>query len=53
MELKVNDLVHDRYWPWRLGIVIRKLKTVVHVRWSGGDVWAYDMPHSKFLELDE
>jgi hypothetical protein len=47
--LKKDDHVHDKGWPWRLGVVIRVLKTRVHVQWTGGEVWNYDLPHTQFL----
>lgn len=43
--------VFDRWWPYRLGKVVKALKTRTHVRWSDGEVWRYDKAHRQFLEI--
>lgn len=54
-SFKRKDKVYDRWWPWRLGIVLKVLKTRLHVKWLSGynneadRLWIYDIPHSKFL----
>jgi len=47
--LKKDDKVHDRWWPIRLGVVVRVLKTRIHVQWTDGEIWNYDEPHTIFL----
>lgn len=42
--------VYDRWWPWRLGVIVKCGKASVCVRWSDGDVWRYDSAHLQFLE---
>lgn len=49
-HLKQRTRVFDRWWPYRYGVVIKRLKTRLHVRWSDGEVWNYDRPHMQFLE---
>lgn len=49
--MSVGDIVYDRWWPWRIGFVSKALKTRTHVTWSDGEVWNYDRPHARFLEL--
>ena len=57
----VGDRVYDRWWDWRLGIVIRVGKSSVRVLWnekrhpvgphhSQSDIWYYDRDHLQFLE---
>jgi hypothetical protein len=41
--------VVDRWWPHRVGTIIRRLKTRLHVQWSDGEVWRYDAAHARFL----
>jgi len=48
--LKVRTNVYDRWWPWRVGTVVKRLKTRVRVMWSNGETWTYDIPHMQFLE---
>jgi hypothetical protein len=43
--------VFDRWWPARLGVVMRRLKTSAIVHWDDGEDWRYDRDHLKFLEL--
>lgn len=50
-ELQPNAKVFDRWWPDRLGIVEKRLKTRLHVRWSDGELWRYDVAHAQFLEV--
>lgn len=49
-HLKQRAVVYDRWWPYRRGVVIKRLKTRLHVQWSDGEVWKYDRPHMQFLE---
>lgn len=43
--------VRDRWWPWRGGIVARRVRQFLHVRWTDtGEVWIYDRAHQQFLE---
>ena len=46
----LSGAVIDRWWPHRVGTVVRRLKTRLHVRWSDGEVWIYDSAHTQFLE---
>jgi hypothetical protein len=41
--------VVDRWWPHRVGTIVRRLKTRLHVQWSDGEVWRYDAAHARFL----
>lgn len=52
-QLRLRQPVRDRWWPWRYGKVVKVLKTVVHVRWSDGELWCYDRAHQKFLVKEE
>lgn len=45
----VAEVVYDRWWPWRLGVVAKRTKTIVRVRWSDGETWKYDRAHRQFL----
>ena len=47
---KVGDRVYDRWWPWKVGIVQKVLKTRVRVSFSG-EVQTYDAAHQQFLRL--
>jgi len=49
VNFKKDDVVHDRWWPWRVGFVARVLKTRLHVTWSDGETWTYDRAHMQFL----
>lgn len=49
-NLKRSTRVYDRWWPNRRGVVVKVLKTRVHVQWWDGEVWSYDKPHMQFLE---
>lgn len=49
-HLKCRTRVFDRWWPYRHGVVIKRLKTRLRVQWSDGEVWTYDQPHMQFLE---
>lgn len=48
--MKRGAIVHDRWWPWRLGRVLRVGKTCTRVRWSDGTEWSYDKAHRQFLK---
>jgi hypothetical protein len=39
----------DRWWPDRVGTVVRRLKTRLHVQWPDGEIWRYDAAHARFL----
>jgi hypothetical protein len=47
---ELSGAVVDRWWPHRVGEVVRRLKTRLHVRWLDGEVWRYDAAHARFLE---
>jgi hypothetical protein len=50
LDVKPGDIVYDAWWPWRLGVVVRVLKTRIKVRYNGLDVvWSYDVAHQRFL----
>lgn len=44
------DVVQDRWWPWRIGRVIKVMKTRIKVRWAHGEIETYDNAHLQFLE---
>lgn len=46
----LSGAVIDRWWPHRVGTVIKRLKTRLHVRWSDGEIWRYDAAHTQFLQ---
>jgi hypothetical protein len=53
-NLKVNDRVHDAWWPYRLGVVTKKTRGTVTVKWVAGmdgvpPASVYDRHHVKFL----
>jgi hypothetical protein len=50
LKLKRKTRVFDRWWPYRYGVVIKVLKTRLHVQWSDGEIWKYDQAHTQFLE---
>ena len=45
----LTGAVVDRWWPHRVGTIVRRLKTRLHVQWSDGEIWRYDIAHAKFL----
>lgn len=58
---RVGDRVFDRWWSWRIGMVIRVGESSVRVLWNEkrhpfgpihnqSDVWYYDRDHLQFLE---
>jgi hypothetical protein len=49
-HLTPRTKVYDRWWPDRLGVIVKRLKTRLDVLWSDGDTWRYDQPHMQFLE---
>lgn len=50
---QVDTNVYDRWWPWRIGTIVKVLKTRLHVQWADGETWVYDRPHEQFLrDLD-
>lgn len=48
--MKLNDPVYDYWWPWRIGIIIKKTRYRLHIKWCDGEIWAYDSAHVKFLK---
>jgi hypothetical protein len=48
-DLDPRTLVHDSWWPWRVGTVIKRGKATAAVQWSDGEVWRYDRDHLQFL----
>jgi len=48
--LKEKTKVYDRWWPWRAGTVVKRMKTRARILWSDGTTWTYDTPHMQFLE---
>lgn len=46
---KLGDKVCDRWWRWKVGRVVKVMKTVVKVQFSDG-VKTYDRAHWQFLE---
>jgi hypothetical protein len=48
-EVRPQMAVYDRWWPYRVGYVIKKLKTRIRVEWSNGEIWTYDQAHLQFL----
>jgi hypothetical protein len=50
--MKLNQIVYDSWWPWRLGKIVKVLKTRIHVMWiDNGRVDSYDKPHQQFLKV--
>lgn len=49
-HLKQRTVVLDRWWPYRRGVIVKRLKTRLRVQWSDGEIWTYDLPHMQFLE---
>lgn len=45
-------LVYDRWWPWRLGRLLKRTKASAVVQWLDGEVWRYDRAHLQFLVED-
>lgn len=48
-DFPVGATVFDSWWPWRVGRVVRQMKTRVRVCWSNGEEWTYDQAHLQFL----
>jgi hypothetical protein len=46
MNFRVGDRVYDRWWPWKVGKVVKVLKTRVQVQFPDR-VTTYDEAHSK------
>ena len=46
----LDGAVIDRWWPQRTGYIAKRFKTCLHVRWSDGEIWRYDVAHTQFLE---
>jgi len=42
--------VYDRWWPSRIGRIIRRTRSTVMVRWDDGKTTVYDKAHQQFLE---
>jgi len=53
--MKVGDKVYDRWWPWRVGKIIKILKTRVKIEFPNifgeKSIVTYDKAHLKFLEV--
>jgi hypothetical protein len=43
LEIHKRRVVYDRWWPHRLGKIVKRTKTTAHVRWSDGEVWPRDL----------
>lgn len=53
-DVKVGMMVEDTWWPYDVsGKVIKKLKTMVHVRLFCGAIWQYDKEHVQFLRRNK
>lgn len=48
-KTRVGTKVFDSWWPDRLGMIARKLKTRVWILWVDGETWKYDQVHLQFL----
>ena len=48
----VGDMVYDRWWPWRIGRVVKVLRTRVKIRFQDTPtrISTYDNAHCQFLE---
>lgn len=46
---RTGTKVFDSWWPWRLGVVTKQMKTRIKVCWSDGEQWTYDQAHLRFL----
>ncbi len=50
-DFKIAEAVYDRWWFWRSGIIIKKFKNTLHIKWLGGKIAIYDREHVEiFLE---
>jgi hypothetical protein len=49
MIFRLKQKVYDRWWPWRIGKVIRVMKCFVYVQWLDGEQVRYDRAHQQFL----
>lgn len=48
--LLVGDFVHDRWYPYKRGKIVKVLKTRIHIMWIGdGEIEVYDNAHQQFL----
>lgn len=50
-HLKAKTRVYDRGRPYRYGVIVKRLKTVLDVQWTDGQIDRYDTPHMQFLEV--
>ena len=48
-RLPATDKVVDRWWPWRVGVIIKRGKSSCAVQWMDGEIWRYDRSHIQFL----
>lgn len=49
-EIKEGQRVHDIWYPWAYGVVVKKLKTRVRVKF-GPELITYDTAHAtRFLK---
>jgi hypothetical protein len=52
-DLKVGDHVCDAWWPNVYGVITKKLKTRLWVKFTEqGDPWKYDVSHTQFLSKE-
>lgn len=49
-RFKLKQRVYDRWWPARLGTIVRVTASTVRVQWIDGERWIYDRDHLQFLE---
>ncbi len=47
--LKVNTVVFDVDWPWRWGVVRKRLLTRLYVEFYDDEEVKYDVAHTQFL----
>jgi hypothetical protein len=50
MPFKLKEIVHDSWWPWMLGIIVKINKSSVYVKQSDGQIVRYDKAHQRFLK---
>ncbi len=49
-QVKIGLQVFDRWWPWRIGVIVKKSRTRVWVQFSPSEVTRFDFAHLQFLE---
>lgn len=50
-QMKIGTRVFDRWYWWRIGAIVKVMKTRVDIYWSSGATQRYDRDHVQFLEL--